>query len=153
MAAPQGRVLGHVFLSVHELFLTYVQILLCRCFSFFVVFICPVWVCVGNKLYTPQIQTLLLLFFIIKEIQKRESFSTCEQVEEWVDVGWSKVLDMLALFYPLFCFSCLLIMFCSLTSCFFKCVPLHLSLMFVCFHLIPLISHFILEVSSSCGFL
>lgn len=40
-----------------------------------VVFICPVWVCVGNKLYTPQILTLLLLFFIIKEMQKRQSRS------------------------------------------------------------------------------
>lgn len=61
-----GACPGHVFLSVHKLFLTYV--------SFFVVFICPVWVCVGNKLYMPQIQTLLL-FFIIKEMQKRQSRS------------------------------------------------------------------------------
>lgn len=48
-----GACPGHVFLSVHKLFLTYV--------SFFVVFICPVWVCVGNKLYMPQIQTLFFL--------------------------------------------------------------------------------------------
>lgn len=70
-----------------------------------VVFICPVWVCVGNKLYTPQIHSSSFVFHNKRNAEKTKSFSTHERLEEWMDVGWSVryvsfVLSIVLFFLP-----------------------------------------------------